>query len=107
MGSTSSTSKAALAAMRQGPATGAKPSAFAGKFYQLLVVTVLAAHSQKPVFKKAALLKIGELLLHVVRQPFTFRCQLCQKAGVVLINDLIEECLLGPVALILGRCGAR
>ena len=50
----------------------------------------------EPMFQQTAFRDFGELLLHVVRQPFTFRCQLCQEIGVVSVNNLIEKCGLGP-----------
>jgi len=49
--------------------------------------------------QQSALQEVGELPLHAVRQRSAFRCQLYQKFGEVFIDNLMEKCLFGPVAL--------
>ena len=65
-----------------------------------LGVTVRAANAQKAELQPAALESGFELALHMRRQcPLTRRQVLCER-WVVLFNELIQECLLGPVTSI-------
>ena len=66
-------------------------------------MTVRAANSQKAVLQTAALQIVLELALHMRRQRPLTRRQVCHERWVVLFNELIQECLLGPVPGILAR----
>ena len=66
-------------------------------------MTVRAADAQKAVLQPAALQIVFELALHVRRQCALTRRQMFHERRVVLFNELIQECLLGPVPSILAR----
>lgn len=82
------------------PATGAEAAAFATEGNQVLDVTRLTAHPQKAMFQPAAFEVILELALHIARQlPVPLR-QMGDEGRVVLLNNLVEQRLFGPVALV-------
>ena len=82
---------------------GVKTARFTAEGHQSLGMTVRAADSQKAVLQPAAL-EIGfELALHMHRQRPLARRQVRYERRVVLFNELIQECLLGPVPGIFPR----
>jgi hypothetical protein len=75
--------------------------------HQALLVAGFTAYPQKSMFQSAALQVIFEFPLNVVRQCPAFLSQLPPENRVVLRHQLIEERLLGPMALIVKSAGAR
>jgi hypothetical protein len=77
---------------------------FAAEGDQMLGMTDVAAHSQEPVLKAAALEVILELLLHIPRQDRALRRQVGLERGIIFLDKLIKEGALIDAA---GRCWAR
>jgi DNA replication protein DnaC len=57
----------------------------------------VAAHPQEAMFQAAAAQVVLELLLHIVRQRTLLLGHMGDERRVVLLDDPIEECSLGPV----------
>jgi len=74
---------------------------------QALLVARFPSHAQKTVFEPPALQVVFEFPLHIVRQYPAVLGQLLPEHRVVLRYQLIEECLLGPMALIVRSTGVR
>ena len=91
----------------QRAAAWAKPAAFTAERDQLLGVTIVAPDSQKPVFESAELEKIDKLALHERGQRPPLPTHELGKLGIVLLNDLVEQCVLGPVPPIPMATGRR
>ena len=62
----------------------------------------VAAHAQNAMFQAAAAQVVLEFLLHVVRQGALRLGHAGEERRVVLFDDLVEERVLGPVALVRG-----
>ena len=82
------------------PAAGTEAPSFTAKSDQMVGVTGLAAHPQKPVFETAAFQVVLELAVHVIRQFPALHRQMGSERRVVFFDDPIEKCLLGTVALV-------
>jgi hypothetical protein len=54
------------------------------------------------MFKPTALQVVIELPAHMVRQTLALLPQLLQQGRVVCFNELVEKCLLGSVAFVVG-----
>ena len=67
---------------------------------QMLGVTGLAAHPQKPVLETAAFQVVLELAVHVIRQLSPLLRQMASERRVVFFDDPIEQGLLEPVTLV-------
>ena len=63
----------------------------------------VAAHPQKAMLQAAAAQVVLEFLLHVVRQGALLLGHVGEDRRVVLFDDLVEERVLGAVALVRGR----
>ena len=72
-----------------------------------LLVAGFTEHAQKTVFQSTALQVVFEFPLNVVWQCPAFVDQLLPEHWVVLRYQLIEERLLGPMALIVNSTGIR
>ena len=66
-------------------------------------MTVRAANSQEAVLQPAALQIVFELALYVRRQRPLTRRQMRYERWIVGFNQLLQECLLGPVTRIFAR----
>ncbi|MBI2802688.1 MAG: hypothetical protein HYX63_20820 [Gammaproteobacteria bacterium] len=66
-------------------------------------MTVHAAHSQEAVLQTAERQIVFELALHMRRQRPLTRRQVFYESWVVLLNELIQERLVGTVTGILAR----
>lgn len=85
------------------------PAPLAAKRNQVFMVTFGALHLQESVFQPAAFEVVLKLALHIARQlPAPLR-QMGGEGRIVLFNNLVEQRLLGAVALVLGsgRIGRR
>ena len=67
---------------------------------QMLGVTGLATHPQKPMLETAAFQVVLELAVHVIRQFPALLRQMASEPRVVFFDDPIEQGLLGPVTLV-------
>jgi hypothetical protein len=54
------------------------------------------------MLKPTALQVVIELPAHMVRQALALLPQLLQQGRVVFFNNLVEQCLLGSVSLVVG-----
>jgi hypothetical protein len=72
---------------------------------ELLGVTVLAAHTQRPVLEAAAFQVRLEFVLHVSRQRSAIGFGHGDELGVVPLDELVEQRRLGPVASVLEQNG--
>jgi len=88
-------------------ATGAESTTLTTERNQALLVAGFTAHAQKTVFEPPALQVVFEFPLHIVRQYPAVLGQLLPEHRVVPRYQLIEECLLGPMALIVKSTGVR
>ncbi len=78
-------------------AGGTEPALLATECHQLLDVAVLAAHAKEPFLQPAALQTGLELLLQVSRQwPTSLGSQITE-CGIVLLDETVEQCRLGPM----------
>ena len=66
-------------------------------------MTVRAANAQEAVLQPAALQIAFELALHMRWQRPLTRRQMLYERRVVGFNQLIQECLLGPVTRLFAR----
>lgn len=82
------------------PAARAKTPTFATEGEQVLGVTRLAAHPQEAVFQPAAFEVILKLALHIARQLPALLRQMGSERRIILVDDPIEQGLLGPVTLV-------
>ena len=69
----------------------------------MLGMAGVAAHPQKAMLQAAAAQVVVEFLLHLVRQRALLLGHMGDERRVVLLEDLVEEPVLGPVALVRGR----
>ena len=69
----------------------------------MLGMAGVAAHPQKAMLQAPATQVLLEFLLHVVRQRAFLLGHKGDERRVVLLDDLVEERVLGPVALVRGR----
>jgi hypothetical protein len=93
-----------------GATTGAKAAALAAERQQMLGVAGLAAKAQKAVLQAAALQVAVERLSHMAGQLFAGLDQVFDKGRVMPLDELVEQRLLGPVALVAARrraCSGR
>jgi len=67
---------------------------------QVLGMAGLAAHPQKAVFQPTTFQKFFKFPLHISRQFLSLLCHERCERRVLLVNDLIEQGLLGPVTLV-------
>lgn len=84
------------------PAAGAKTSSFTAEGDQVLDMAALATYPQKAMFQPPAFEVILELAAHVIRQILALLRQMGNECRVILVDDPIEQGLLGPVALVTG-----
>jgi len=70
-------------------------------------VAGITPKAQEAVLKPAALKVVIERLPHVARQLFTGLGQVFDKGRVMPLDNLVEQCALGPVALVVARGRAR
>ena len=88
-------------------ATGTELTTLTTECDQAFLVTDFTAHAQKTVFLPAPNQVAFEFPLNVVRQCLTFSGQFLPELRVVLRCQLIEERLLGPMALISESTGVH
>jgi len=86
---------------------GTEPALLAAERDELLGVAPLTAHAQEALLRPAALQVDLELLLHMARQRPSGLCTQLAKAGVVLLDKLVQQRRLGPVARVTGRIEER
>ena len=65
----------------------------------MLGLAGVAAKPQEPVLESAALQVAIECLPHMAGQLFTGLSQVFDEGRVVALDELVEQCALGPVAL--------
>jgi hypothetical protein len=82
-----------------------KAAPFTAKRNKLLEVTGFAADSKEAVFEASALEIILEFTDDVVGHGFALAVELFLEAWPVFLDDLIEQCGFGPVALIVDPQG--
>ena len=90
-----------------GATAGAKASFLAAERYQVLMLSALALHPQKAVFKVAALEECFEFLLHEVRQRAFGLGHECAEREVVALYQLIEQRVFRLMALVMGIARKR
>ena len=84
------------------PAAGAKAARLAAERHRVLGMAGVAAHPQKALLQAAATQVVFEFLLHIVRHGALLLGHVGDERRVVLLDDLVEESPLGPVALVRG-----
>ena len=84
------------------PTAGAKTASFTAERHQVLGMAGVAAHPQKAMLQAPATQVLFEFLLHVFRQETLLLGHVGDERRVVLLDDLVEERPLGPVALVRG-----
>jgi len=62
----------------------------------------LAANPQKSMLKPTALQVVVEFSAYMVGQALALQPQLINQCRVVCFNELVEKCLLGSVAFVVG-----
>jgi hypothetical protein len=67
---------------------------------QVLAVSRGTAHTQETVFETPAFQVIIEVALHIARQYPALRRQMHHECRVILIDDPVEQRMLGPMALL-------
>ena len=83
-----------------GWASPTESALLAGKRNKPLEVAFVAAHPEEAVFEATAL-QIGlEFPVNMVGQGFALLGQLVHQGGVVLFDELVEQCLLRLMALV-------
>ena len=85
-----------------GATAEAKPSFLARECHELLEVALIATHAQGPVFEATAFEIRFKLPMDMRRQTFALRFRLLNRGGVVFLDKLVEQSLLGAMALIGG-----
>jgi len=83
---------------------------YPGERRQMLGVAGVASNAQEAVLQPAALQVAIKCLSHMSGQLFTGLGQVFDKGRVVALDELIEQRLLGPVALVAARrwaCNGR
>jgi hypothetical protein len=81
-----------------GAATGTEAAALAAEGDQFLGAAFGTAHPQEPVFQSATLQIFFKFPPYKLRQSAPLRHDLRKKIRVVVIDDPVEQRLLGPVA---------
>ena len=84
----------------------AKASALATEGDQIIFATRGTLHPDEPVFQSTAFQKVVEFLFYVKWQWSALLLHRSGKGRVVLLDDLIEKCLLRLVAFILRKTGS-
>ena len=97
-GKMSSTSNAALSAIRRALQLGQNPRRLQLDATSRSLMTVRAAHAQEPVFQAATLEVIIEFPLDILRQGRALCGHLVHKRGIVLLDERVEVSLLWTVA---------
>jgi hypothetical protein len=85
------------------PAAGAKAAPSTTERHQVLSVARVAAHPQKAMLQASAAQVVLEFPLHLVRQRAFLLGRQDGERRVALLDDLVEQRVLGPVALVRGR----
>jgi hypothetical protein len=88
--------------MRRAPQLGQNPR-FAAERQQMLGVAGVATYPQEAVLQPATSQIVLEFTLHVIRQRPALAGHEVDKLWVVLIDDPVEQGLLGSVALVTVR----
>jgi hypothetical protein len=83
-----------------GSATGTKAAALAAERQQMLGVAGVAAQAQEPVLQPTALQVAVECLTHMGRELLAALGQVVDEGRIVTLDELVKQCLLGPVALV-------
>jgi len=83
-----------------GTATWAESAALAAERQQVFGVAGVASQAQETVLQPAALQVAFECLPHMAGQRFTGLSQVFDEGRVVALDELVEQCALGPVALV-------
>ena len=74
---------------------------------QALRMAAVAAHTQESMLQAPAAQELVNLPAHVVRQRPALARHLIHECRVVLLDDPVEQRLLGPVALVAARIPLR
>jgi len=89
-----------------GATAGAEATLLTGKRDLSLEGAFVAVYPEKAVLEAAALQVGLELLVDMVRQGISLMGHLLDKGGIVRLDKLVEQCLVGRVALVGRIAGA-
>ncbi len=71
------------------------------------MVAILTAHSQEAILQVTALEEVVEFLLNVARQALPLSFERGREGGVMLLDQLVEQRLFGPVTFVVWRWACR